>query len=515
MILDIGPSSIAALKVIIAKAGTIVWNGPVGVFEIDAFAGGHAGAGRGGRGVRRVFDRRRRRHDRRDQQVRRRRSHLVHLDRRRRVPRVPRGQDAAGGRRARAARAAPDRSTRPYHGEPMVPTRMLFAAGCSVALLLGGCGNSSNDSAQRARAEPDPGRRPASNVTAGGTTVMTGGDIRVDRRIHQRRRGHHRVQGDGARQHRVARRHLLLARDDRVYVVTTGSPGAASAVLIADPTARPAATISPCACSTCRRPIPALDLYLTAPGADLASATPVVIDAAAGDGDHFRQHAGRQPPGAAHDQRDQGRALRRDAAGRSPRGRGQTIVAVRPRQQQAAQRGDHGVVRPRGDREQPARAAQGRRTEPRCRPRSTSCSTAPWRSRNSPSRASRPTSRRRRHAHRHRRILGQSRRDAAHRHAQPRSGDGQLDRALRKRRRDGRARARGHQSAGRPGTGVSCASSTFRRILASIDVYANFGKIVSALGTNAAVRVFARRRGRSRAPPTASTSIPPGRPRSS
>ena len=40
MILDIGPSSIAVLKTIVAKAGTIVWNGPVGVFEIDAFAAG-------------------------------------------------------------------------------------------------------------------------------------------------------------------------------------------------------------------------------------------------------------------------------------------------------------------------------------------------------------------------------------------------------------------------------------------------------------------------------------------
>ena len=40
MILDIGPTSIAALKMIIAKAGTILWNGPVGVFEFDAFAGG-------------------------------------------------------------------------------------------------------------------------------------------------------------------------------------------------------------------------------------------------------------------------------------------------------------------------------------------------------------------------------------------------------------------------------------------------------------------------------------------
>ncbi len=40
MILDVGPQSVAALKTIIAKAGTIVWNGPIGVFEFDAFAGG-------------------------------------------------------------------------------------------------------------------------------------------------------------------------------------------------------------------------------------------------------------------------------------------------------------------------------------------------------------------------------------------------------------------------------------------------------------------------------------------
>ncbi len=40
MILDIGPDSSAALALILAKAGTIVWNGPVGVFEFDQFAGG-------------------------------------------------------------------------------------------------------------------------------------------------------------------------------------------------------------------------------------------------------------------------------------------------------------------------------------------------------------------------------------------------------------------------------------------------------------------------------------------
>jgi len=40
MILDIGPKSAQALADIIAKAGTIVWNGPVGVFEFDQFGEG-------------------------------------------------------------------------------------------------------------------------------------------------------------------------------------------------------------------------------------------------------------------------------------------------------------------------------------------------------------------------------------------------------------------------------------------------------------------------------------------
>ncbi|MDR0674371.1 MAG: phosphoglycerate kinase [Zoogloeaceae bacterium] len=39
-ILDIGPKSAARLAQIVANAGTIVWNGPVGVFEHAQFAGG-------------------------------------------------------------------------------------------------------------------------------------------------------------------------------------------------------------------------------------------------------------------------------------------------------------------------------------------------------------------------------------------------------------------------------------------------------------------------------------------
>lgn len=40
MIFDIGPDSAAALADVIKNAGTIVWNGPVGVFEFDQFGAG-------------------------------------------------------------------------------------------------------------------------------------------------------------------------------------------------------------------------------------------------------------------------------------------------------------------------------------------------------------------------------------------------------------------------------------------------------------------------------------------
>jgi phosphoglycerate kinase len=40
MIFDIGPNTAATLATIMQQAGTIVWNGPVGVFEFDQFGGG-------------------------------------------------------------------------------------------------------------------------------------------------------------------------------------------------------------------------------------------------------------------------------------------------------------------------------------------------------------------------------------------------------------------------------------------------------------------------------------------
>lgn len=40
LILDLGPQSAKQAAQLIAKAGTVVWNGPVGVFEFEAFGGG-------------------------------------------------------------------------------------------------------------------------------------------------------------------------------------------------------------------------------------------------------------------------------------------------------------------------------------------------------------------------------------------------------------------------------------------------------------------------------------------
>jgi phosphoglycerate kinase len=40
MILDIGPESAQAVAAVVAQAGTVIWNGPLGVFEFDQFGAG-------------------------------------------------------------------------------------------------------------------------------------------------------------------------------------------------------------------------------------------------------------------------------------------------------------------------------------------------------------------------------------------------------------------------------------------------------------------------------------------
>jgi phosphoglycerate kinase len=40
MILDFGPKSLNSLKLLVRKSKTIMWNGPLGLFEIDEFSNG-------------------------------------------------------------------------------------------------------------------------------------------------------------------------------------------------------------------------------------------------------------------------------------------------------------------------------------------------------------------------------------------------------------------------------------------------------------------------------------------
>ncbi len=106
LILDIGPQTAARLAEQLMAAGTIVWNGPVGVFEFDAFAKGTETIARAIAASPAFSHRRRRRHAGRDRQVRHRKRHRLHLDRRRRLPRGARRQDPAGIRNSAAPRGA-------------------------------------------------------------------------------------------------------------------------------------------------------------------------------------------------------------------------------------------------------------------------------------------------------------------------------------------------------------------------------------------------------------------------
>ena len=101
--LDIGPDTVAKFGAEIARAKTIVWNGPMGVFEMPAFAQGHAGncprscCCDGGW---RNFDCRRRGFCRRDPCGRACGSGFAHFDRRRRIARIPGREKIARGRGA-------------------------------------------------------------------------------------------------------------------------------------------------------------------------------------------------------------------------------------------------------------------------------------------------------------------------------------------------------------------------------------------------------------------------------
>ena len=105
---DIGPETAAIYAAEVRKAGTIFWNGPMGVFEIESLRQRHRSGGPGDRGVEGRLRRRRRRLARGRQQAWPRLADHAPLDGRRRFARVRPGTHAPGCRGAGALGAAPD-----------------------------------------------------------------------------------------------------------------------------------------------------------------------------------------------------------------------------------------------------------------------------------------------------------------------------------------------------------------------------------------------------------------------
>ena len=120
MILDIGPQSAQQLADIMAKAGTVVWNGPVGVFEFDQFGNGTKTLA-GKRDCRQpgIFDCRRRRHAGSDCQIQYHRQDRLHLHRWWRVPQFLEGKVLPAVEIRRSPRrqlTSPTKSLEKQHG---------------------------------------------------------------------------------------------------------------------------------------------------------------------------------------------------------------------------------------------------------------------------------------------------------------------------------------------------------------------------------------------------------------
>ena len=98
--LDIGPRAVEAFAATIAEAKTILWNGPMGVFELEPFASGTREVATAIAGIERVPRGRRGRQPRGDRRARAPGRVRPPLDRRGRLARIPRGSLAPGDRRA-------------------------------------------------------------------------------------------------------------------------------------------------------------------------------------------------------------------------------------------------------------------------------------------------------------------------------------------------------------------------------------------------------------------------------
>lgn len=160
--------------------------------------------------------------------------------------------------------------------------RVLFVAGCLCAILLQGCGNSSSNNANVRVINLISGATGV-NVTAGGTSILSGAGFEAI--------GAYVGIGQGNQEFKVTVNGSPGTLVDVIYtlssgidytLVTFGTPGASSGVLIADAFGTPGTgnfAVRVLNTSLVAGPV---DLYLTAPGADISAATPVLTAVAPG-----------------------------------------------------------------------------------------------------------------------------------------------------------------------------------------------------------------------------------------
>ena len=154
-------------------------------------------------------------------------------------------------------------------------SRFLLAVGCVIALLLNGCGKSSNDNANVRVLNLISGANDL-NVTVGGVTVLTNASFES--------LGGFNGVGSGNEEFKVTIAGSAGNLIDTIYTlggdvdysyITNGTPGAATAVLIADPYGSPGSNVAVRVLNL-SLVFPFIDVYLTPPGADIATATPVL-----------------------------------------------------------------------------------------------------------------------------------------------------------------------------------------------------------------------------------------------
>ena len=163
----------------------------------------------------------------------------------------------------------------------MAPIRALFTACCLVAFLLAGCSKSNDDSANVRALNLIQGATDVT-VTVSGTTVLSNSTFETI--------GNFVSTGVGNQEFKVTVPNSTGTLIDTIYgiggntdytFVMSGTPGAAVGVLIADPYGSPGSNMAVRVLNMSLTD-QSLDLYLTAPGADLNAATPVLQFAAYG-----------------------------------------------------------------------------------------------------------------------------------------------------------------------------------------------------------------------------------------